>query len=67
MGEYNEKMEKYNEQCNCNTEKIQGIKCEAKSCSYHGIGDKCEAGQIIVQGHTATCPSDTACSTFKQK
>lgn len=57
----------YNKQCGCEPHMINGIKCEAKECAFHTMGDHCEAGEIIVGCPTASCSSETICTTFKAK
>lgn len=50
-----------------NEKEINGIKCDAKNCVYHGSDNSCHAGKIEV-GYCSSCScSETACTTFKAK
>ena len=52
---------------NYNSNKIDGVSCNAKHCIYNREGNVCDAGKIAIGTNSATSSSETNCATFKCK
>ena len=46
---------------------IPGVGCDVTVCKYHTTDDKCSAGHIRVENHSAQNKTETFCGTFDAK
>ncbi len=51
----------------CKCKHIKGIGCDAKNCIHHDGECYCTAEKVTIGPASATCSTDTACATFKQR
>jgi len=47
--------------------KISGVVCTVGTCSHHGAGNSCQAGNIKVGTEYAYDKAETFCSTYEHK
>ncbi|MDR0916760.1 MAG: DUF1540 domain-containing protein [Oscillospiraceae bacterium] len=47
-----------------NSEKLDGVCCDVKSCKYHAPGDICQAQNIKVEAPDASKKIETYCGTY---
>ena len=46
------------------SEILKGVDCTVEECKYHSAGNKCTAGNIVVNGKNSKTSCDTECQTF---